>query len=249
VCFSQAIDGIVKDKNGNNVSNTLIILEELKGDGKGNVNYLFTKENGEFHFEAGREPGHYRLVAYKDGNIKEEKIIYLGKGSDNLKITIGEKWYELKWLDKIWVFVSLLTSFCLGLFSSNVLEFLKRKRIQKNISRFYNESIGEFKGAINTISDADGEEKYNNILDKLAWAKANLETLLGYSWSVERLESKFFYQLKEKYHFIQELEKSPAFKTGNHFSDKIFFLRKLREGKTPEQQYVCHLIDKLEITK
>ncbi len=137
--------------------------------------------------------------------------------------------------------------FFLGVFSARLLEFIKIRKIQKNITAFYNESVGEFQQAVNTIDREDGEEKYLSIKEKLSLAKSNLQMLLSYSWAIERLKPKYFFQLQKKYNLIQEIDKSPPFNGRNHWSVNLDFLRRYKEEITTEHKIFNKYLSDLKI--
>jgi hypothetical protein len=141
----------------------------------------------------------------------------------------------------------LVISFCSGLLANRLYELLKIKKVQKNITMFYDESIDEFQEAVNTIKPDDGEEKYLAVKEKLRVAKSNIQTLLSYSWSAERLKPKFFFKLQKKNNLIQEIEKTFPFNGKNHFSNSLDFLRRYQEEITPEHARFKNIFNELKI--
>ena len=143
---------------------------------------------------------------------------------------------------------SFFSGLIVALLVNRIIEFLKRKNIQKNITMFYNESIGEFREAIKTIGKEDGEEKYLSIQEKLNSTKSNLEKLLTYSWAIERLKPKYYVQLQKRSNLIQEIEKSPPFNGRNHWSINLDFLRRYENEITTDHKKFKRYIDNLNIT-
>jgi hypothetical protein len=238
------ISGTIKDRNGKEIKNALVILEEKGREPQP----IITKQDGKFNFGEGKEHGNYKLIAYKDGIIEIKEIINLEKGGEDIDITISEEW--LKWIpDKLWTLFGLLISFCLGLFSPIILEIIKRKKIQRNIASVYNESIKEFQKVINEIDREDDEKRYLAIEEKLSMAKSNLENLLSYSWAAEKLSPEFFYQLQKKKDLILQLERTAAFDPKQeNFVIKLNFLKRRKEGKTADYQKFNELFDQLVLS-
>lgn len=244
------MEGVVKSADGKGIPGVALLLYDVINE-KEKPQFTISEKKGEFHFCVMDQPRLYRVVAYCDGKTWEKPVTYRGQSAD-VDITVGEKWYETKWADRSWTFLTMLLTFFVGLFSREVGEWVRKQKVQRTIVSMYEKSILDFLNEYSKTKDITqyDESTYSAFYAKFVRLKENIKSLSSYAWAAEKIHPEFFKEIQDRLSSIHEMETTIPFDKKEKYTDKLIFLKKHHsEGNWPphakEHEQFQGLLNKL----